>query len=93
MEKYGFNLQELRSKKEKLKSLLYSTDLTDDEAEDILNLITMYDSVLDNFVHSDDEIRDEMSKESLLSDFKDFVTYYDYNDEHIIVRNKLCLLL
>ncbi|MBP3841493.1 MAG: hypothetical protein IK997_05220 [Bacilli bacterium] len=93
MEKYGFNLQELRSKKEKLESLVYSTDLTDDEAEDILNLITMYDSVLDNFVHSDDEIRDEMSKESLLSDFKDFVTYDDYNDEHIIVRNKLCLLL
>ena len=34
MEKYGFNLQELRSKKEKLESLVYSTDLTDDEAED-----------------------------------------------------------
>ena len=92
MERYGFNLQELRSKKEKLESLLYS-EVSEEDKNDIYDLITMYDSILSNFDSNDNYTRDNMSKESLLSDLKDFVTLDDFNDENKLVRNNVCSLL
>ena len=92
MEKYGFNLHDLRSEKEKLESLLYS-ELSEEEENEVADLISMYDSILCSFVSSDDYTRDNMTKESLLNDLKEFVNSDNFNEESKLVRNNVCSLL
>lgn len=93
MEKYGFNLQDLRSRKEKILSLLSDDTLSEEKKDELEGLLSMYESVLCNFDNNSDYSHDETSKDTLLSELKDFIFYDDYTEENKMVRNKLCSLL
>ena len=93
MEKYGFNLEQIREKRDKLRFLLFNNVLTIEERETISSSIDACESILKNFEEDEELSLDDLSKSELLDEVKEFVTEDDYNDESKFVRDNVCSLL
>lgn len=93
MEKYGFNLEQIREKRDRLKSLILYGKFSGEELETISSSIDACDSILRNFEDEEEIDPDNISRNMLLDDLKEFVTDDDYNDENKFVRNNVCSLL
>ena len=96
MIKYGFDLEEIKSKKKKLEHYLASeySNISSSEVESIKKYIDVCYTILYNFrkdkqsyLYQDEEA---YSNIELINEMKDYITNDKYSSEHKLVRNIIC---
>lgn len=91
MEKYGFKMEHIRERRRKLVDLVLSGKLSSEDVPEIEKSIDTCDCIL-SLEDKDDKV-EQLSKEKLLEDLKEFVTEDYFDEEGIYVRNTLCSLI